>query len=191
MIKSNLYSLVNHLNLEIELLTFLHFGMIILYLANFLRCFVSKGLSWSYHEVGRFCVHKMYSVGKIMIVTLVPKSAHVTNARKATMIINSVATILSNFIKCSESYDVESQMTSISVIFTSTCHTKQLNSWPNSSASRVVIQSQLSAFLGKMGPFKGHSSTHGHQTGLRNRPECKQTVQSLAVLNICTVGALM
>ena len=133
-----------------------------------------------------------------MIVTLVSKSTHVTNARKATMIFNSVATILSNFIKCSESYDVESQMTSIGAIFTSTCHTKQLNSWPNSSASRVVIQSQLSACQGKMGPFKGHlsthghPSTHGHQTGLRKRPECKQlTVQSSVVVNTCAVGALM
>ena len=125
-----------------------------------------------------------------MTVTLVSKNAHVISARKATMIFNSVATILSNFIKCSESYDVESQMTSIGAIVTSTCHTKQLNSWPNSSASHVVIQSQLSACQGKMGPFKIHLSTR-HQTGLRTRPECKQTVQSSAILNICAVGALM
>ena len=47
-----------------------------------------------------------------------------------------------------------SQMTSIGAIFTSTCQTKELNPWPNSSASRVVIYSQLSACQRKMGPFK-------------------------------------
>ena len=63
-----------------------------------------------------------------------------------------------------------SQMTSIGVIFISRCHTKQLNPWPNSSGSRMVIQSRLSACQGKMGPFKGHPSTRGHQTGLRKSP---------------------
>ena len=48
---------------------------------------------------------------------------------------------------------------------------KHLNPWTNSSASRVVIHSQLSACQGKMGPFKVHLSTHGHQTDLRKRPE--------------------
>ena len=65
-------------------------------------------------------------------------------------------------------------MTSIGAIFTSTCHTIQLNPCPNSSASCVVIHSWLSAYQGKIGPFEGHLSTHGHQTGLRKRPEWKQ-----------------
>ena len=43
-----------------------------------------------------------------------------------------------------------SQMASIGVIFTSTYHTKQLNPWPNSSASRVVNYSRLSACQGDM-----------------------------------------
>ena len=60
-----------------------------------------------------------------------------------------------------------SQMTSIGAIFTSTCHTKQLNPWPNSSASRVVNHICLSAFQGKVGPFEGHPVTCGRQTGLR------------------------
>ena len=68
-----------------------------------------------------------------------------------------------------------SQMSSIGAIFTSTCHTKQLNAWSNawsnSLASHVVIHGQLSACQGKMGPFKGQPSTHGRQTGLRNRPK--------------------
>ena len=64
-----------------------------------------------------------------------------------------------------------SQMTSIGVIFISICHTKQLNQWPNSSASHVVILSWLSACQGKMGPFKGDMSTRGCQTGLRKRLE--------------------
>ena len=63
------------------------------------------------------------------------------------------------------------QMTSIDAILTSTCHTKQLNPWPNSSASHVVNHSWLSACQWKMEPFEGHSSTHGCQTGLRKRPE--------------------
>ena len=65
-----------------------------------------------------------------------------------------------------------SQMASIGAIFTSTCHTKQLNPWQNPSASYVVNHSQLSACQGKMGPFEGHPSTHGCQIrGLRKRPE--------------------
>ena len=80
-------------------------------------------------------------------------------------------------------------MTTIGAIFTSTCHTKQLNPWSNSSASRVVILSRLSACQGKMGPFKGYPSTRGRQTGLRKRPE--QTVQLSAVVNTYHVGALM
>ena len=63
------------------------------------------------------------------------------------------------------------EMTIIGAIFTSTCHTKHLNPWPNSSAGRVVIHSRLSACQGKMGPFKGYPSTRGCQTGLRRRPE--------------------
>ena len=82
-------------------------------------------------------------------------------------------------------------MTTIGAIFTSTCHTKQLNPWPNSSASRVVILSRLSACQGKMGPFKDYPSTRGRQTGLRKRPEWKQTVQLSAVVNTYPVGVLM
>ena len=66
-----------------------------------------------------------------------------------------------------------SQMTSIGAIFISTCHTKQLNPWLNSSASCVVIYSQLSACQGKMGPFKGHLSTYGCQTRLRGLSESR------------------
>ena len=81
-----------------------------------------------------------------------------------------------------------SQMTSIGVIFTSTHHTKQLNPWTNSSASRLVNYSRLSACQGKMEPFEGHPNTCGHKTGLRKR---KQTVQLSAVLNTHAVGPLM
>ena len=57
-----------------------------------------------------------------------------------------------------------SQMASIGVIFTSTYHTKQLNPWPNSSASRVVNYSQLSACQGDMQPFEGDPYTRGRLT---------------------------
>ena len=64
-----------------------------------------------------------------------------------------------------------SQIISISAMRTTTCHTKQLDPLPNSSATHVVIHGLLSACQGKMGPFKGHLSTRGHHTGLRKRPE--------------------
>ena len=64
-----------------------------------------------------------------------------------------------------------SQMTSIGNNFTSTCHTKQLNQWSNSSASHVVIHSWLPACQGKSGLFKGPLSARGHQTGLRKMRE--------------------
>ena len=63
------------------------------------------------------------------------------------------------------------EMTSIGTIFTSTCHTKQLHPWPNSSASHVVINNRQSTCQGKMEPFKGYLSSCGCQTGLRKWPE--------------------
>ena len=86
---------------------------------------------------------------------------------------------------------LNSQMASIGAIFTSKYQTKQLNSWKNLSASHVVIHSRLSTCQGRMGPFEGQPSTRGHQTGLRKRPEQKQTVQPSAVLKICAVAQLM
>ena len=68
-------------------------------------------------------------------------------------------------------------MASISVIFTSTYHTKQLNPWPNSSASRVVNYSRLSACQGDMQPFKGDPYIRGRLTSLRNKPQQKQPGQ--------------
>ena len=64
-------------------------------------------------------------------------------------------------------------MTFIGVIFTSTYHTKQLNPWPNSLASRVVNYSQLSACQGDMQPFEGDPYTRGRLTSLRNKPQQK------------------
>ena len=66
-----------------------------------------------------------------------------------------------------------SQMASIGVIFTSTYHTKQLNPWPNSSASRVVNYSQLSACQGDMQPFEGYPYTRGRLTSLRKQATAK------------------
>ena len=73
-----------------------------------------------------------------------------------------------------------SQMALIGVIFTSTYHTKQLNSWPNSSASHVVNYSRLSICQEDMEPFEGDPSTRGHLTSLRNKPQQKQPRQLLA-----------
>ena len=66
-------------------------------------------------------------------------------------------------------FTIISQIASIGVIFTTTYHTKQLNPWPNSSASRVVNYSQLSACQGDMEPFEGNPSTRGRLTSLRNK----------------------
>ena len=62
-----------------------------------------------------------------------------------------------------------SQIASIGTIFSSTYHTKQLNPWPNSSASHVVNYSQLSACQVDMQSFEGDPSTHGCLTSLRNK----------------------
>ena len=70
-----------------------------------------------------------------------------------------------------------SHMASIAAIFTSTYHTKRLNPWPNSSASRVVNYSRLSACQGDMEPFEGNPYTRGRLTGLRNKPQQKQPGQ--------------
>ena len=69
------------------------------------------------------------------------------------------------------------QMASIGTIFTSTYHTKQLNPWPNSSASCVVNYSQLSACQGDIQPFEGDPSTRGRLTSLTNQPQQKQPGQ--------------
>ena len=53
-------------------------------------------------------------------------------------------------------------MASIGAIFTSTYDTKQLNPWPNSSASQVMGYSQLSACQGEMDPFEEHLNTCCH-----------------------------
>ena len=42
----------------------------------------------------------------------------------------------------------------IGIIFNSTYHTEQLNPWPTSPDSHVVVYNRLSACPGKMEPFK-------------------------------------
>ena len=81
-----------------------------------------------------------------------------------------------------------SQMVYIGAIFTSTYHAKQLNSWPNSSASRVVNYSQLSAFQGERKPFNDNLSTHGWLTSLRNKPQQKQLGQPLVPISAPSVS---
>ena len=67
-----------------------------------------------------------------------------------------------------------SQMASLGAIFTSTYHTKQLNPWPNSSASCVVNCSRLSACQGDIESFEGDPSTRERLTSLRNKPQQNQ-----------------
>ena len=50
-------------------------------------------------------------------------------------------------------------MASVGAIFSSTYHTKWFIPWPTSSASHVVIYSQLSACPGDMESFKDHPAT--------------------------------
>ena len=65
-------------------------------------------------------------------------------------------------------------MASICAIFTSTYHIKQLNPWPNSSASPVVNYSRLFACHGEMEPFEDHLSTHECLKSIRNKPQQQQ-----------------
>ena len=72
---------------------------------------------------------------------------------------------------------LQSQMGSIGAILTFTYHTKQLNPWPNSSASCVMNYSQLSVCQGDMEPFKGDLGIRGCLINLRNKPKQKQPQQ--------------
>ena len=65
-------------------------------------------------------------------------------------------------------------MASIGIIFTSTYHKKQLNPWPNSSASRVVNYSQLSACQGDMQLFEDDPYTRGRL----NKPQKQATAKA-------------
>ena len=79
-----------------------------------------------------------------------------------------------------------SRIASIGAIFTSTFHTKQLNPWPNSSASCVVNYSRLSACQGDMQPFEGDPSTCGRLASLRkNKPQQNQPGQLSASILQC------
>ena len=78
------------------------------------------------------------------------------------------------------SYEVEakgyvftknSQIAFIGAILTSTYYTKQLNPWPNSSASCVVNYGWLFACQGDMEPLEGDQSTQRCITSLRNKPQ--------------------
>ena len=70
-----------------------------------------------------------------------------------------------------------SQMVSIGAIFTSIYHTKQLHPWPNSSASHVLDNSQLSACPWDIEPFEGDPSTHQSLRSLRCKPQQTQPDQ--------------
>ena len=72
---------------------------------------------------------------------------------------------------------ISRQKTAIGAIFTSKYHTKQLNAWPNSSASCVVNYSWLSACQGEMEQFEEHPSTRGCVTSLGNMPQQKNPRQ--------------
>ena len=61
-------------------------------------------------------------------------------------------------------------MASIGAIFTFPYHTKQLNPWPNLSASCVVNHSRLSACQGEMTPFEDDLNLCGCLICLRNKP---------------------
>ena len=57
-----------------------------------------------------------------------------------------------------------------------------VNLWPISSTSCVVISSKVVACTSQPVVFNGHLSTCGRLTGLRNKPQQKQTCQHLAVV---------
>ena len=69
-----------------------------------------------------------------------------------------------------------SQTVSIGAIFTFMYNTKQLNPWPNSSASRIVNYSPLSSRLGEMEPFEDNLSTRRHLTA--DKPQKQATAKA-------------
>ena len=75
-----------------------------------------------------------------------------------------------------------SQMASIGVIFTSTYHKKQLNPWPNSSASCVVNYSQLLLVKGICSHLKATHTLVDVLTSLRNKLQQKQPGQLSALI---------
>ena len=78
-------------------------------------------------------------------------------------------------------------MLSFGAIFTFIYHTKQQNSWPNSSASCVVNYNWLSACQGEMEPFEDHLNTCGCLKSLRNQPQHKEARQLLASIPLVNV----
>ena len=64
-------------------------------------------------------------------------------------------------------------MALIGTTFRSTYLTKQLNPWPNSPASHVVIYSWLSTCPVEIEPVKEDPRTCGHLTNLTNTPQQK------------------
>ena len=73
-------------------------------------------------------------------------------------------------------------MASVGASFGSTLHIKQLNPFPTSPASHVVIYSLLAACPVEMEPFYDHASTRGYLAGLRNKPQQKQPGQLSALI---------
>ena len=85
-----------------------------------------------------------------------------------------------------------SQMAYIGVIFSSTYHTRQLNPWPNSSASHVVNYSQLYDFLKSWSHLETTKALidvcQASETSLRNKPQQKQPRQPSAPIHIWIVS---
>jgi len=55
----------------------------------------------------------------------------------------------------------------------------------------VAISSQVDVFPVTPLPFKDHPSTQAHQTSPRNKPQEKQTRETLAMIHTCIVSSLM
>ena len=66
------------------------------------------------------------------------------------------------------------QMALTGTIFCSTYHTKQLNPWPSSPASHLVIYSWLPTCPVEIEPDKNDPRTCGHPTNFINMPQQKQ-----------------
>ena len=73
----------------------------------------------------------------------------------------------------------------------SNCHKTWLNQWPITSTSRMVVSSRVVACISQPVAFNGDPSTRGCLTGLRNKPQQKQTCQHLAVVYWQLVSLLM
>ena len=117
-------------------------------------------ISASPQQVCVVAIQLKHACTRIIMLPTVTKSAG-TLAIKSSQLLNILMLELTSTGPLLSTYIAFIQELNHWCYFYLTYHTKQLNLWPISSASRVVNYSQLFACEGDMESFEGDSSTHG------------------------------